>query len=63
MDILERTGGLLHRRHVLCIEAGGLERVDLHLELEAGVLQPLELLLRHLLPSQCSRRSCTRWPP
>ena len=50
MDILERTGGLLHRRHVLRVEARGLERVHLHLKLEAGVLQSIELLLGHLLP-------------
>ena len=59
MDVLKREGGLLHRGHVLRVEARGLERVDLHLELEAGVLQPLELLLRDLLPSQCCSCSCS----
>lgn len=58
MDILERGGRLLHRGHVLGVEARGLERVDLHLELEARVLQPVELLLRHLLPPQRRGRRC-----
>ncbi len=62
VNVLECACGLLHRVHVLCVEACGLERVDLHFELEARVLQPLELLLGDLLPSQCRRRSCMTQP-
>lgn len=58
MDILERCAGLLHGPHSLGVEARRLERVDLHLQLKSCALQPVQLLLRRLLPPQRSRRRC-----
>lgn len=60
MDIFEGFRSLLHCLHRLRVEVGILERVDLHLELQACLAEAVKLGLRHLFALERSGRHCAR---